>query len=66
VIRTWAGLNTTADGRTILGRRGAVVLAVPGDAGYTLGPLVGRAAAALLSGAEPPFDPAPFSPDRFR
>ncbi len=65
VLRTWAGLNTTADGKTILGARGPAVIAAPGDAGYTLGPLVGRAAAALAAGAEPPFDPAPYAPDRF-
>lgn len=65
VLRTWAGLNTTADGKTILGRSGRGVVAVPGDAGYTLGPLVGRAAAALVTGAALPFDPAPFDPARF-
>lgn len=65
VIRTWAGLNTTADGKTILGRSGRGVIAVPGDAGYTLGPLLGRAAAALVTGAAVPFDPAPCSPARF-
>lgn len=65
VIRTWAGLNTTADGRTILGRVGRAVLAIPGDAGYTLGPLVGLAAAALVLGTTPPFDPQQYSPARF-
>ena len=65
VLRTWAGLNATADGKTILGRRGPVVVATPGDAGYTLGPLVGRAAAALALGAAPSFDPAPYGPERF-
>jgi glycine/D-amino acid oxidase-like deaminating enzyme len=65
VIRTWAGLNTTADGKTILGRVRRGVLAVPGDAGYTLGPLVGRAAAALILGIAPPFDVEPYSPARF-
>jgi len=65
VIRTWAGLNNTADGKTILGRIGRGVLAIPGDAGYTLGPLVGRAAAALALGEEPPFEPAPYAPARF-
>lgn len=68
VIRTWAGLNTTADGKTILGplsRAKRVIVAVPGDAGYTLGPLVGRAAADLALGAQPPFDPAPYGPGRF-
>ena len=65
IIRTWAGLNPVADGRTILARTNLGVVAVPGDAGYTLGPLVGRAAAALLSGGDLPFDPEPFSPARF-
>jgi glycine/D-amino acid oxidase-like deaminating enzyme len=68
VIRTWAGLNTTMDGRTALGRlpgAGRVIAAIPGDAGYTLGPLVGRAAAALAMGQTPPFDPAPCDPGRF-
>ncbi|MEM8662512.1 MAG: FAD-binding oxidoreductase [Pseudomonadota bacterium] len=65
VIRTWAGLNTTSDGKTILGRAGRAVVAVTGDAGYTLGPLVARAAAALITGQTPPFDTAPSSPERF-
>ncbi|XWN33658.1 MAG: FAD-binding oxidoreductase [Devosia sp.] len=65
VIRTWAGCNTTHDGKTILGRKGPIILAVPGDAGYTLGPLVGRAAAALALDSTPPFDLAPYTPTRF-
>jgi glycine/D-amino acid oxidase-like deaminating enzyme len=68
VIRTWAGMNTTVDGASVVGRApGAprVTLAIPGDAGYTLGPLVGRMAAAILSGTTPPADPAPYSPARF-
>lgn len=68
VIRTWAGMNTTADGSSIIGRLpGAerVVMAVPGDAGYTLGPLVGQMAAALILGREPPADPEPYAPGRF-
>lgn len=68
VIRTWAGMNTTADGASIVGPLpGAprVTMAVPGDAGYTLGPLVAHMAAAGLTGAPPPADPAPFAPDRF-
>ncbi|GIX13861.1 MAG: D-amino-acid oxidase [Paracoccaceae bacterium] len=68
VIRCWAGYNTTLDGRTALGRlprAGRVIVAIPGDAGYTLGPLVGRAAAALALGTPPPFDVAPCDPARF-
>ncbi len=69
VIRTWAGLNTTADGKCIIGPLDAaarVIAAIPGDAGYTLGPLVGQIAAAIVLGQELKLDPAPFSPARFR
>ncbi len=68
VIRTWAGMNTTADGSSIIGRLpGAerVVMAVPGDAGYTLAPLVAQMAASIVTGRDPPADPAPYSPARF-
>ncbi|MEM9757406.1 MAG: FAD-dependent oxidoreductase, partial [Pseudomonadota bacterium] len=68
VIRTWAGMNTTADGASIIGPLpGAdrVIMAVPGDAGYTLGPLVAGMATAFLTGEVPPADPAPFTPARF-
>jgi glycine/D-amino acid oxidase-like deaminating enzyme len=68
VLRTWAGMNTTVDGKTVLGPvPGAdrILLAVPGDAGYTLGPLVGRAAAELALGLPPCTDVAPYSPARF-
>jgi glycine/D-amino acid oxidase-like deaminating enzyme len=69
LIRTWAGVNTTCDGRCILGEAPGLpglFLAVPGDAGYTLGPLVGRLAAAALQGRDGGFDIAPFSAERFR
>jgi glycine/D-amino acid oxidase-like deaminating enzyme len=68
VLRTWAGMNTTVDGKTVLGPvpgAGRILLAVPGDAGYTLGPLVGRAAAELALGLTPCSDVAPYSPARF-
>jgi glycine/D-amino acid oxidase-like deaminating enzyme len=68
VIRTWAGVNTTADGQCILGALPGwpeVIAAVPGDAGYTLGPLVGRMAAMLALGRDPGFDVARFTPARF-
>ena len=68
VIRTWAGVNTTADGQCILGALPGhphVFAAVPGDAGYTLGPIVGRAAAAQALGLQPDFDVSRFSPARF-
>jgi glycine/D-amino acid oxidase-like deaminating enzyme len=68
VIRTWAGVNTTADGQCILGPLPGwpeVFAAVPGDAGYTLGPLVGRMAAAILSGRDPGHDVSRFGVGRF-
>ncbi len=68
VLRTWAGMNTTVDGKTVLGPVpgfAGIIVAVPGDAGYTLGPLVGRAAAEMALGLPPVTDPAPYSPARF-
>jgi glycine/D-amino acid oxidase-like deaminating enzyme len=68
VLRTWAGVNTTADGQCILGALPGwpdVFAAVPGDAGYTLGPLAGRMAACLALGRDPGFDVARFTPARF-
>ncbi|WP_191090096.1 NAD(P)/FAD-dependent oxidoreductase [Histidinibacterium aquaticum] len=69
VLRTWAGYNTPVDGKATIGpvRNGSrVFLALPGDAGYTLGPITGQAAAALSLGTDPPIDPAPYSPARWR
>lgn len=68
VIRTWAGLNTTADGKSIVGPLKSaprVIAAVPGDAGYTLGPLIGQMAADIALGRAPGLDPAPYAPSRF-
>jgi glycine/D-amino acid oxidase-like deaminating enzyme len=68
LLRTWAGVNTTADGQCILGPLPGwpdVLVAVPGDAGYTLGPLLGRMAAAIAMGQDPGFDVARFTPARF-
>ena len=68
IIRTWAGMNTTADGASIIGRLPGVqrvVMAVPGDAGYTLAPLVAQMAASIVTGRDPPADPSPYSPARF-
>jgi glycine/D-amino acid oxidase-like deaminating enzyme len=68
VLRTWAGMNTTVDGKTVLGPlpgASRIMLAVPGDAGYTLGPLVGRAAAEMALGLPACTDVAPYSPGRF-
>lgn len=68
IIRTWAGMNTTTDGASIIGRLPQcerIIMAIPGDAGYTLGPLVGQAAAAIAQGKEPVMDVERFSPERF-
>jgi glycine/D-amino acid oxidase-like deaminating enzyme len=68
LIRTWAGINTTVDGRSVLGGVSGVpgvTFAVPGDAGYTLGPLCARIAADLVLGRQPPIDPKPYTPERF-
>jgi glycine/D-amino acid oxidase-like deaminating enzyme len=68
LLRTWAGVNTTADGQCIVGAlpgETKVFVAVPGDAGYTLGPLVGQMAAALVVGRDPDYDIRRFTPARF-
>lgn len=68
VLRTWAGINTTADGRSILGRLPdcpEVIVAVPGDAGYTLGPLIGEAAAQISAGRDVSEDFPDCAPSRF-
>lgn len=68
IIRTWAGLNTTVDGKGVLGAVPAVpglYVAVPGDAGYTLGPLSARLVADTVLGRRPEIDLAPYSPARF-
>lgn len=69
LLRSWAGVNTTVDGQCVLGEAPGLpglFLVVPGDAGYTLGPLVGRLAAGALRGVRDlPFDIAPYSAARF-
>ena len=68
IIRSWAGNNTTVDGRGVLGAVGGhsdLFVAIPGDAGYTLGPLAARMVADVMTSRAPPADIAPFSPDRF-
>jgi glycine/D-amino acid oxidase-like deaminating enzyme len=68
LLRTWAGVNTTTDGQCVLGALATeprVHVAVPGDAGYTLGPLVAAMAAAILLGRDPAFDVTRFTPMRF-
>ncbi len=68
IIRTWAGLNTSVDGMGVLGAVPAIpglFVAIPGDAGYTLGPLSARLVADVMLGRKPGEDISPFRPERF-
>jgi glycine/D-amino acid oxidase-like deaminating enzyme len=68
VIRTWAGLNTNLDGCGVLGPSAAVpglFYAIPGSAGYTLGPISARLVADCVLGRDPGEDVASCSPGRF-
>ena len=68
IIRTWAGMNTTIDGASVIGPLPAcdrLVMAVPGDAGYTLGPLVAKLAAACILGTSDQSAIERYSPARF-
>jgi glycine/D-amino acid oxidase-like deaminating enzyme len=59
LIRTWAGVNTGIDGCGAIGEAPSVkglYFAIPGDAGYTLGPLTGRLAAECVQGKAPSED----------
>jgi glycine/D-amino acid oxidase-like deaminating enzyme len=68
LIRAWGGINSTLDGRSALGEIETVpglFIAVPGDAGYTLGPLCAALVVDLMLGRAPQADPALYSPMRF-
>ena len=68
IIRTWAGLNTSVDGRGVLGPVDGVPglhIAIPGDAGYTLGPLSAQLVAEMALGRDPGEDVTDYSPIRF-
>lgn len=68
ILRCWAGNNTAVDGRGVLGSISGhenLFVAIPGDAGYTLGPLAARMVADTMTGQTPPADILPFTPDRF-
>ena len=68
VIRSWAGVNTGIDGCGVIGPVATIpglYFAIPGDAGYTLGPITGRLAAECVLGRAPSEDIAVCRPDRF-
>lgn len=68
-VRRWgrmAGVDRR-DGVRVSGlsRGGGGFVAIPGDAGYTLGPLSARAVADAVLGHDPAIDLSDYSPDRF-
>ena len=69
VIRTWAGVNSTADMRSILGSvegLPGLYFAIPGDAGYTLAPYCARLLVEHMAGRETGISIDMFSPLRFK
>ena len=68
LIRTWAGINSITDGRSVLGQvqgQEQVFFALPGDAGYTLGPLCARLIVDIMQGRVPAIPVEEYSPMRF-
>ncbi len=68
VTRTWAGINTMVDLLSVLGEikpLPGVFVAIPGDAGYTLGPYCARLVVDQMSGRSPDYSLEYFSPSRF-
>jgi glycine/D-amino acid oxidase-like deaminating enzyme len=68
VIRSWAGTNTMLDLVSVLGEVEAIpglYIAVPGDAGYTLGPYCARLVVDQMLGRAPDYPLSPFSVMRF-
>lgn len=69
IIRCWAGNNTAVDGRGVLGAIAGwpgLFVAIPGDAGYTLGPLSAKIVSDLVLDRDPGRDLSLFAPERFR
>jgi glycine/D-amino acid oxidase-like deaminating enzyme len=69
VIRTWAGVNPTSDMRSILGSVDGLpglYFAIPGDAGYTLGPYCARILVEHMAGRDTGIPIEMFSPLRFK
>ncbi len=68
ILRTWAGINPTADLLSVVGDVEGLPgawFAIPGDAGYTLGPCLARLLAERMAGRDPGFPLQAFSPARF-
>jgi D-hydroxyproline dehydrogenase subunit beta len=68
VLASWSGVRPMSpDGRPMVGevREGLVVATGHGSQGVILGGGTGLLVASLIMGEGPPFDAAPFAPDRF-
>jgi glycine/D-amino acid oxidase-like deaminating enzyme len=68
VTRSWAGINPMVDLLSVLGEVDSlpgIFVAVPGDAGYTLGPYCARLLVDRMSGISGDFPLTDFSPTRF-
>jgi glycine/D-amino acid oxidase-like deaminating enzyme len=68
VVATWSGVRPVSpDERPLIGAlaEGLVLATGHGSEGVILGGGTARLVRAMVAGEEPPFDPAPFDPDRF-
>ena len=68
LYRTWGGINPITDGDSVLGNikdHENVFFAIPGDAGYTLGPLCAEVIVDLINNKSNKFYNSKFSPKRF-
>ncbi len=69
ILRTWGGINTSVDGTGVLGpvpSLPGLFIAIPGDAGYTLGPLSAWLVAQTILGRDSGQDLEPFRTGRFQ
>ena len=68
LYRTWGGINPITDGDSVLGNikeHENVFFAIPGDAGYTLGPLCAEVIVDFIDNKRNKFYNSKFSPKRF-
>ena len=68
LYRTWGGINPITDGDSVLGTikdHENVFFAIPGDAGYTLGPLCAEIIVDSINNKTNKFYNSKFSPKRF-
>ena len=68
LYRTWGGINPITHGDSVLGNikdHENVFFAIPGDAGYTLGPLCAEVIVDLINNKSNKFYNSKFSPKRF-